>query len=181
MLSIITPCYRQHHLSALHDSIEFDKIHVWIIIYDTSNGRTYPRLYEGTPKIMEIEWNGGISGNPQRNYGMSFVTDGFIYFLDDDNIIHPHFWNTIIELHTDNFYTFDQQRNKNGDILYGNRIEVGYIDTAMFLVHKKHIGALEWITDKYDADGYFICTIAKNHPESHCYINTTACYYNYLA
>ncbi len=44
----------------------------------------------------------GVVGNTQRNYGLSFVEDdNYIYFLDDDNIIHPNFWKIAEELETD--------------------------------------------------------------------------------
>jgi len=184
MLTIITPCCRQKNLSACYNSIQFDAIHQWIIVYDTSKDRTYPHLYEGNPKILEVECNAGISGNPQRNYGLSLVTDGYIYFLDDDNIIHPEFWNTIykelINRTTTPFYTCNQIREKEGRTLYGNTIAIGNVDTAMFLVHKKHIGAIQWAENKYDADGYFIRDIARNNPGAHQYINTIAAYYNHI-
>ena len=77
MLSIITPCCRQSNLSKLYDSIDFDKIDIWIIVYDTTS-KTYNKLYEEHPKIIEIECSGGISGNPQRNYAMTLVDDGFM-------------------------------------------------------------------------------------------------------
>jgi hypothetical protein len=108
------------------------------------------------------------------------VNEGFIYFLDDDNIIHPEFWN-IVECIDDNyFYTFDQLRNKRGLILHGNNITVGRIDTAMFLVPKKMFEDISWVHDRYEADGIFITTIHSKYKDSHKYINKIACYYNFL-
>ena len=43
-------------------------------------------------KIKEYVYKGkGISGNPQRNYALSKITNPntLLYYLDDDNIIHP--------------------------------------------------------------------------------------------
>ena len=186
MLTIITPCYRQFNIPKLFDSIHFDKIDKWIIVYDTSNDRKYEQLYKNNPKILEVECSGGISGNPQRNYALNLVDDGFIYFLDDDNIIHQNFWSIIKSLDENYFYTFDQIGNQYSyiyykcDTLYGNRIELFYIDTAMFIVHKKFIKDIKWKNDVYNADGYFICDIFNNNKESHKYINRVGCYYNYL-
>lgn len=180
MLTIITPCCRQQNITELYKSIQFDKIIKWIIVYDTSKDRKYTKLYTEHPKILEIECNKGISGNPQRNYGMSIVQDGYIYFLDDDNIIHPEFWSIVNELDNIHFYTFDQQRNNNMTILHGNNVAVNKIDTAMYIVHKKHIGNIKWIENKYNADGYFISGIYAKHRDQHFYINKTACYYNFL-
>jgi len=181
MLTIITPCCRQSAIPILYNSIRFDKINKWIIVYDTSQNRKYNKIYNDNPQILEVEVNKGISGNPQRNYGISLVDDGFIYFLDDDNIIHPHFWSIIDILDNNKFYTFDQLRTKKCDVLYGNNINVGHIDTAMFLVHRKQIGNIRWIENLYEADGYFITELNNNNKGLHVYINFICCYYNYLS
>jgi hypothetical protein len=112
MLTIITPCCIQLNIQKVFNSIQFDKIEKWIIVYDTSKGRKYNKLYENHPKIIEVECNAGISGNPQRNYGMTLVDDGFIYFLDDDNIVHPDFWSILDSLDPQYFYSFDQHRKR---------------------------------------------------------------------
>ena len=113
MLTIITPCCRQTNLQKLYESIQFDKIDKWFIVYDTTNDRKYSKVYESHPKIVELECNDpGISGNAQRNYGMTFVKDGWIYFLDDDNIIHENFWNLINSMDSKFIYTFNQVRYK---------------------------------------------------------------------
>jgi hypothetical protein len=180
MLTIITPCYRQEKIPFLFNSIDFTKIDKWIIVYDTSNDRKYKKLYPENSKIIELECTGGISGNPQRNYGLQFVDAGHIYFLDDDNIIHPNFWNIVGMLEDKYFYTFDQLRNNSGWVLKGDTIRVGNIDTAMFIVHKHNIGDIKWVTNKYEADGIFITDIYAQNKEYHKYINTIACYYNKL-
>jgi len=181
-VTIVTPCCRQKSIPIIYNSIQFDKIHKWIIVYDTTKDRKYDKLYEGNPKILEVECNDvGISGNSQRNFGMNLVKDGFIYFLDDDNIIHPNFWYIISSLKSDFFYTFNQIRNKEkGTILYGNNIQINRIDTAMFIVHKNHIKKIQWYVDLYNADGYFICDILNQNMNKHIYRNEIGCYYNYL-
>ena len=179
MLTIITPCSRQNNIQNLYDSIKFDKINKWIIVYDTSKNRSYKKLYKGNPKIIEVGCDDiGISGNSQRNYGMTLVNDGYIYFLDDDNIIHPNFWSIIDSLDNDFFYTFNQLRQDNTFI--GNNIKVGMIDTAMFVVHKNHIKNIKWNVDRYDADGYFISDVFNNNRSKHKFINQIGSYYNFL-
>lgn len=181
MLSIITPCSRQNNIPKLFNSINFDKISKWIIVYDTSKNRTYNTLYKDHSKILEVECNDiGVSGNSQRNYAMKLVEDGYIYFLDDDNIIHPGVWSIVDTLDNENFYTFNQLRDKKGGILHGNNISVGRIDTAMFIVHKKHIGDIKWEPHTYYADGVFISNIHKNNKGLHTYINSVASYYNFI-
>jgi glycosyltransferase involved in cell wall biosynthesis len=180
-INIITPCCRQDNLDKIISSINFDLVDTWYIIYDTSKNRTYTKKYEGNPKIKEYEYtNLGCSGNPQRNFGLSLVKDGFVYFLDDDNIIHPEFWNIVLTLDTNYFYTFDQQRVYDGHMLKGNNIKVGYIDTAQFIVPKKLINNNTFNINKYEADGLFIENINKLFPKNHIYIPKMASYYNYL-
>jgi len=208
MITIITPCFRQKNIPFLYESIQFNKIDKWIIVYDTSKNREYKKLYENNPKILEVYCNDpGISGNPQRNCGINLVEDGFIYFLDDDNIIHPEFWNISDTFDSNYFYTFDQIRNDNmrnilqpqfwkkidstnnnnpldpytfGYILFGNTIKLKHIDTAMYIVHKKMIKNILWNLNRYDSDGIFICDVFKENVNSHKYINKVCSYYNYL-
>ena len=177
MLTIITPCSRRENLCKVYESIHFEKIHKWIIVYDTSKQMTYTKLFQHD-KILETECSDfGISGNAQRNFGASLVLDGHIYFLDDDTIVHPEFWN--LQFDNEYFYTFDQYRcSICGWVLYGNDIRVNRIDTAMFVV-PKHMFS-EWDVSRYDADGYFITKLNILNPGKHIYCNVLACYYNYL-
>jgi hypothetical protein len=183
MLTIITPCCRPENLSKLYASIAFHLIDKWIIVYDTSHNRTYTKSFVGHPKILEVECDHvGVVGHPQRNYGMDLVTDGFIYFLDDDNIIHHNFWSIVEMLDPEYFYTFDQLRNRQTSwILPGHEIALMKIDTAMFLFHRCHVKTIRWQTDRYDADGRFICEILAENPGKHIYIKQIGCYYNYLS
>ena len=182
-ISIITPCSRIHNLFALYESIKFDKIHKWIIVYDTTVNR-YSHSFLSHKKIIEVDCKSslnGIVGNTQRNYGLSFVEDdNYIYFLDDDNIIHPNFWKIMEELETDTIHTFNQYRDKHGNILLGNRIEINYIDTAMYIIHKNMIGNIKWQEDLYSADGKFITDLYATGKYKHKYFNKYYCYYNYL-
>ena len=183
MLTIITPCCRQTNLPKLYASMAFHLVERWIIVYDTSKNRTYTKMYVGHPKILEVECDDvGLAGHPQRNFGMNLVPDGFIYYLDDDNIIHHNFWYIVDTLNKEYFYTFDQLRSQEqGWILYGHEIALKRIDTAMFIVHKDHVKDIRWKPEKYDADGYFICDILEKNPGKHKYIKKIGCYYNFLS
>ena len=195
MLTIITPCHRQDNLAAIKASIRFDlslNPVTWIIVYDTTNGRTYPRLFADEPNIREVDCSDdGISGNAQRNYGAALVfserKDGFIYFLDDDNIVHPHFWDLVPQFAADanKFYTFDQRffvpdqfRTATNFVFKGAEPVVRKIDTAMFVVPVSMW--FPWAVDRYDADGLFIEEVARRNPGAHQYIPEVAGYYNYI-
>ena len=60
---------------------------------DGSKIITNPYLFKEDNKIKEYIYKcSGISGNGQRNYALSKITneDTLLYYLDDDNIIHPY-------------------------------------------------------------------------------------------
>ena len=176
-LTIITPCCRAENLPKLYESINFSLIDKWIIVYDTSKNRSYNNIYKEHPKITEIDCcHEGLTGNPQRNLGISMVTDGFIFFLDDDNIVHPDFWNILPTLQEDFFYTWDQENGLKGD-----KIELEHIDTSMFIVPKKICKNLKWKpNERWYADYLFIKTIYDHFPSHHVYIPKALCYYNKL-
>jgi hypothetical protein len=193
-ISIVTACCRPSNLDTIYKSIQFDLIHKWYIVYDTSKNRSYEKIYRSHPKIIELECSDvGIAGNPVRNLAISLIDDGFIYFLDDDNIIHPDFWTVVPSLDIRNFYTWDQLRNKDGDdtdwqmfinekgkILRGNALKVRHIDTAQMFLPRHLIGDLRWKDHEYKADGMFIESLNKIHPLHHVYIPKVLCYYNFL-
>ena len=182
-ITIITPCSRVQNLPMLYESIQFDKIHKWIIVYDTTID-SYYHSFLSHKQILEVDCKSslnGVVGNTQRNYGLSLVDDdNYIYFLDDDNIIHPNFWKIVEELETDTIHTFNQYRDKHENILLGNRIEINYIDTTMYIIHKNMIGDIKWQEDFYAADGKFITDVYLTGRYKHKYFQNYYCYYNYL-
>jgi glycosyltransferase involved in cell wall biosynthesis len=180
-INIITPCCRSDNLDIIIKSINFELIDKWYIIYDTSKDRTYVKKFQDNPKVEEHFCSDiGSVGHPQRNYGLNLINDGFVYFLDDDNIIHPEFWNIVPTLDINYYYTFDQQRLYEGMLLKGNQFKIKSIDTAQFIVPKQLIKNLTFDINKYEADGIFIIKINELYPKNHMYISKIACYYNYL-
>jgi hypothetical protein len=184
-ITIITPSCNIKNLPMLYYSIKFDKINKWIIVYDTTKD-SYCHIFSNHNQIVEVDCKSslnGIVGNTQRNYGLSLVDDdNFIYFLDDDNIIHPDFWKIIDKLEHDTIHTFNQYREKNNldNILLGNKIELNCIDTAMYIIHKNMIGDIKWQEDLYEADGKFISDIFLTGKYKQIYFYNSFSYYNYL-
>lgn len=160
--------------------MDFDKVTQWIIVYDTSKGVKYEKKYLEHPKIYEIECSEpSVSGGPLRQKALDMIKDGFIYFLDDDNIIHPNFWNIFQNATLDKFYTFDCLLLFNGNSLYGDKCKIGTIDTSQFLIPRKIIGTTKW-QNRIACDGFFIEEIYNKNKTKLCYINETAAYYNFI-
>jgi predicted O-methyltransferase YrrM len=179
-LTIITPSHRVNNLLEIKKSINFEYIEEWIIVYDGSKINDNPQLFKNQEnnKIKEYIYkceNGGISGNPQRNYALSKITnlDALIYYLDDDNIVHPNLYRLLNIISDNKIYTFNQCNRINGD-----NININCIDTAMFIIPYNLCKNINWILDKYNADGYYIKECYDTNKNIHVYIDNNLCYYN---
>lgn len=202
-LVIITPCSRIHNLSSLYASMNeyWHIIKHWIIVYDDSTiADTYSFTndddidiiipHEHESKIVELRTSGnGISGNDQRNYALDWLElrygengkdDFFIYYLDDDNIIHYEFWNVFAKLEKDYLYTFSQLRENGQTILHGNKIKWLHIDTAQFLGYYPLIKQIRWLPSMYMADFFYIHQCVINNYQRHRVLDKVISYYNIL-
>jgi len=177
-ITIITPSYRVDNLLKLKESIDFNYVEEWIIVYDGSKITNNPNLFENNENIREYVHKGnGISGNPQRNFALNSINnkDTYIYYLDDDNIIHPNLYRLLNIIDNGKFYTFNQTNR-----ILGNNLKVFNIDTAMLIIHYNLCKDIKWIPDKYEADGYYIQDCYNINKNNHIYVNNDLCYYNYL-
>ena len=153
-LNIVTPCSRPENLLLIEKSINILKENYrWIVVFD---GNILPNK-ELIPENCEIHLHTNeksIVGHSQRNYALDLINDGYVYFNDDDTIIHEDLWENIKNLDCD-FISF-QQHDKNGDLrLFGKYIAVGTIDSHNFIVSRDLIENDTWIPNLYEADGYF--------------------------
>ncbi|MBA3238119.1 MAG: glycosyltransferase [Parachlamydiaceae bacterium] len=179
-MTIITPSMRPNNLITVYDSINFDYVDEWIIVYDGSKISENPNLFAHAKngKIKEyIHTSEGISGNPQRNYALDHVQndDTYLYFVDDDNVIHQDLYQLLDILDDGKMYTFDQERRLNGDC-----IELGRIDTAMVLIDFKLCKDSRWILNEYAADFYFFNECYQKNKNHWIYFNNVFCTYNKL-
>jgi len=187
ILTIITPCVRPENLKKLKDSINFHYVKEWIIVYDGKHISSIPDTFEKNDKIKEYIFKGeGISGNPQRNFALDIIDtlDTYIYFLDDDNIIHPDIYDFLNNIEPEKMYTFNQSRPKNvypyKSLLKGDNIEIFNIDTAMLLINYNLCKDIRWIPDKYNADGFFIKECYESNADKWVFVDKTLSYYNKL-
>lgn len=194
-LHIITPSCRPQNLPAVKDSLRFEHVKQWTIVYD--GARVPPSMSHQFPrdgKIREyIHSSPGISGNPQRNFALDQLGDiaqakgTYLYFLDDDNQIHPGLYDLLPLLDDGCIYTFNQSRReeiKHSQIVHGeycltgNRPEPDFIDSAMALMDAAAVADIRWDVHKYNADGFYIRDCAKAVNHHHIWVNNTLCHYN---
>jgi hypothetical protein len=186
-MTIITPCIRPENLIKIKGSIRFDYIDQWIIVYDGKKVTEHPNVFgnEENSKIKEYIYTGeGRSSNPQRNYGIGQVEDKhtYLYFLDDDNIVHPDLYDLLDTAEYGKIYTFNQDRPKDVfpfvTCLLGDTIELRKIDTAMFLIDYQLCKYVRWVPDKYNADGIYAMECYSTNRDKWIYVNRTLAYYN---
>ncbi len=199
-LYLITPCSRINNLSKIKKSIDFKKIKKWIIVYDVNAIKKQKKLFTKSKSINEffLKDETSVSGNAQRNFALDYLNkkkdkNFYIYFLDDDNILHKNFYKIIEKLNNYNskmIYTFDQLRKQKifinnsfqyVKILKGNIIKTGYIDIAMFLPNFSLINKIRWLKRKYTADGDYIVKCMKRNKQKHKYLPMVGCHYNYMS
>lgn len=177
MIHIITPCSRPNNLAQILDTIPAGCS--WTVVLDSSvadsvniNAKVIRSLHTGN------------SGNELRNQGMTEILpdqNDWVYFLDDDNLIHPDWFDAVSSHLNDEFDMLAWgQLNKDGGIRLPPpfRIQLNCIDTASFMVKWKALKNYRWETAAYDADGRLAINIASKH--KYKTLDQYLCWYNAL-
>ena len=193
-LTLITPCSRPQNLKAVADSIDFSKIKQWIIVYDTSRVHIKEKQFLGNRKVSEFfenaEEHGVVSvyGNFQRFVALNKVTDGYVFFLDDDNRLLPDFLPTI-EAYLDvpdKWYSFDVMcRGDKKNLIKGDSVQQdsASICVDISIVRKFNAcwgGVNGSCMNGRGADNNFIRQLRMNAAEHHHYIPKNLAAHNQL-
>ena len=196
LFNIITRCSRTKNLLKVKDSIFNQSPNVmWYVYFDTLHLKDIDSdlLTELQHPNIKITFKKSIPGD----YGHQFINDtidliqdGWIYVLDDDNILHEDFISTlttyILENPDKKAFIFNQKVDGKDFTKLDVRLakpenmKVQLIDMAQFLLRRDLIGEIRLKSGDYKADGYFIEEIYKSNPEDFFFINQILCYYNYL-
>ena len=186
-LTLITPSIRPENIMKLYSSIRFEYVDTWYIIYDGKHLPQQTPLFGGQhPQIVELVYSShGISGNPQRNHALDMIKqthpNTYVYFLDDDNTIHPLLYSLLNVVDDNRIYTFDRvNREEGGQVFSGNNPTVNNIDASQFLVDFSLISNIRWIPVLYNADGYFIELCGYLNTDKWVYVNNVMAHYNSL-
>jgi glycosyltransferase involved in cell wall biosynthesis len=164
----------------------------WHILFDTAvlkdiDAELLSRL--NTDNIVLHFKKGDEWGNWNRLNDIIQQQTGWIYNLDDDNILHEDFYQKVSETIVNNpkclGLIFSQ---KVGGIDFSGvdvreadpkNMFVQKIDLAQWLIHSElHLNNL--YGSGYRADGEFIESLYKENPDSFVFIKDILCYYNAL-
>lgn len=176
-LNIITPCSRPQNLHTIAESINIPKENFrWIVVYDGVE------LPDKTliPDICEAycyQDPQSCVGHQQRNFAMDMISDGHIYFNDDDTILHNELWDSIKDLDND-FITFNQNTKEGGARLHNRPVQVGHIDSHNFIFKKEISEGIRFV-NLYEGDGIFANQV-HNRSKSYIHLNKVLSIYNYL-
>jgi SAM-dependent methyltransferase len=182
-ITIITPSYRIQNLKKIYETINFDYVDEWIIVYDGSKITENPNLFNHE-KIKEYVHynNNSCFGNAQRNFALNNIKNEntYLYFLDDDNLINPELYKLLEIIEKDKLYTFNQIRYPNLELLKGNEIKETKIDTAMILISYNLCKNIKWNLYEYGADFRYINECYNQNKDKWIYINNVLAYHNII-
>lgn len=183
-ITLITPCSRPENLHKVAASIDFTKVQTWFIVHDARPGRggSPTRVFDPAefPSVVELWCDApGTAGHPARNMVLERVHKGLVYFVDDDNAVHPRFWDLVDTFEPGKIYSFDMEY-RDGHVLRGNIARVGHIDTAQVVFDAGLVGSLRFRADKYEADGLFFEALIGSHPDLWQYKPGVHAFYNRL-
>lgn len=196
-LNIITRCTRTQNLNSVSKSI-FNKSNfqiIWHVAFDTHV------LKDIDAEILsDIQSNGGLCyfikgidgdfGHDIINQILSQIDDGFVFVLDDDNIIHEDFYEELYRSIISNPHKLGFVYNQRIDgkdftgqeIRYcdPSKMKVSQVDMAQVVLHITLIANIRLCNMNYIADSIFIEKVYNSLPDSFLFINKILCYYNYL-
>ncbi len=189
MFHIITPCSRPDNLPLIKDNIlkvRGEKEVSWHICYDTSKVVDCDRKI--SKREVQDSWiyfytastdsESTTAGKTQVNFVLTHFRinkfSGFIYVLDDDNLLPPDFFNYNYDENESKIYLFSQMRSTDGKT-YLPMIVVHQIDQAQLLSHSS---IMDYYNLNYHADGEYIQEICSKY--SYKVLPNPVVYYNRL-
>lgn len=188
-LTIITPCSRPENLAALKESVApgrelFDLL--WMVVYDEL---MIPRSTDSPCEpFIECHWYGdqmSVAGKGQINFALERIELGWVWVLDDDNLVHPSFFKLFDEMTRQypeaQAFVFSQQ-HQSGFVRFASpdSVKVAHIDQAQYVLDRSLIGSNRYRLE-YAADGEFIERLLSQQKPT-CHFETAVmCYYNWLA
>ena len=163
-LTLVTPCSRPQNLPLIAESIKpgrnlFDVI--WMVIFD--NG----------------ECPQSRVGNYQRNCALEAIIDGWVYFLDDDTLIHPELFGELAKVKT-GAVAFGQTLKDGIRPASQATMKVCQIDMGQVAIRREVIGNARFALGIYEADGIFIESVYNSNPDKWSLIDKPLSYYNKL-
>ena len=195
-INIITRCTRIDNLYKIKESIFTNQKFIvkWFVIFDTSVIKSVDTdiiimLQECGADFRFLTGQSGSLGYGLINKYLDEIDSGWIYILDDDNILHEKFYESISDKMTSNTdikaFVFSQKVDGKDftklDIREAKpeNMKLKSVDLAQFILSREIIGDCRFEL-RYDADGLFIEKLYKEKSDNFLFIDEVISYYNYL-
>ena len=125
-----------------------------------------------------------VGGQAVKNKLLDEITDGWVWILDDDTLVHEELFYRgalVVDRNPDAQAVVVSQRRADGGILLARRenLRVGQIDVGQAILHRSLIGD-ERIPLSYDGDGLFLEKVLAP-PTVVCFIDDVLSLHNALA
>jgi len=197
-INIITRCTRTSNLLTIKEGVLNAPKGVtvnWHIVFDTGalkdiDAEVLSNLTDTVNvKLHFVKGQRGGLLYPEVSDIIRTIKSGWIYLLDDDNIIHEDFYKTIKasikNLPIAQVHIVSQLvsgRDFTGqEIIVASRENTAFqkIDIAQMVINRS-IFDTHSFSANYAADGFFIEEVLKTHGDSFVWIDKVLCHYNYL-
>jgi hypothetical protein len=182
-LTIITACSRLTWINDIIRSLApgktlFDL--TWLVVIDSD--KIPFRVSIPGAQVYTAANDQSVVGNAQKNAGLEMVADGLVYFLDDDNLIHPEFFPALAEVKTNypdaRGFVFGQDCQTFRRYSDPGNIAIGRVDLAQFVLDRQIIGDRRFALDQYYSDGTLITGVYNDNPGAFVFDRRVATYYN---
>jgi len=197
LINIITRCTRVGNIEQVKNSIfQKSKFDVkWWLIFDTRDlkeidASILESLQNVNCQTLFYEGDEGDFGHQLINKAIDKIEDGFVYIIDDDNIIHDDFYEEVYNSMKKNpdkrGFVFSQK--VGGKDFTGldirqcspDNMKVQKIDMSQFVIKIDLIGNNRFDSMNYIADGVFIEKLFLDNPDDFIFIDKILCHYNYI-
>tara|TARA_B100000767_G_scaffold272477_1_gene300227 strand:- start:205 stop:2079 length:1875 start_codon:yes stop_codon:yes gene_type:complete len=197
-ISIITRCTRTSNLLTIKEGVLNAPKGVnvnWHVVFDTGalkdiDAEVLSNLTDtNNVKLHFVKGQSGGLLYPEVSDIIKTIKSGWIYLLDDDNIIHEDFYKTIkasikalpIALVHIVSQLVAGKDFTGQDIRFASRENTAFqkIDIAQMVINRS-IFDTHSFSANYAADGFFIEEVLKTHGDSFVWIDKVLSHYNYL-
>lgn len=178
---IVTPSRRPFNLEFISKTIPQEC--EWVVVLD----KTVKNEHAVENATVINSQDTGLWGNPNRNIGLEYIKNNlnpsdndWFYILDDDNILHPDWWNNIQPYlnSTDAIITWGQIWSTGEPrVEPTNEPKIAKIDTSQYMVRWSVAKNLRF-ENIYEADGIYAEEASKQGKV--LMLNEYLGYYNFL-
>lgn len=186
LLNIITPVSRPQNLPLIQPEIQQLKNHFavdWYCIADSRVTRHKPADIDCIWSVCEnVDRGAGVP----RNMALNQIYDGWVFFLDDDNLVHPAFHIALsfgLSRYPKAIGHIFSQVDRSGKLVRVAKSEnmvYSQVDMGQFVVRRSSVGNCRFPRDVYCSDWTFLNKIWEEN-QSKFEFHGPATYFNALS